>query len=680
MSLFKRSLLAVGFSGFGVLILCALLPFSVGVTLAAFCAAAGIACLFSRKSRPAAVCLLAMCLAAGSFLLNEAVFYRPLQRFDGKTVSLCGTVIDTDGIKHGVLTTTVRVERGELPTGTKLLLRVPYNDLPPVYGDEIIASVAVENLSDTTAQPTLFDGRKADRIVLSGWVEDDRDFSLLKKDDRSFPKTVSCFRTAVSDALLTGMTKDVRPLLCAMCLGDKSSLSKEVLLHFRRSGVSHLLVVSGLHVSIVAMGVYGLLRKLRLRRKTASWAALATLLLFVLLVGFHPSVIRACVLNALVLCGNLFRRRADGLNSLGGGLLFLWLVDPYCVYDVGLWMSFGATIGLLWLSPRLTRVTDIWFSRRRWSGPCQPLRLVVNSLCVTLSATLPILPICVLVFGEISLVAPLTNLLAVFAATLLLWCAAVALLLSVLHLGFFAGAFRLCATLLARYLLWITDLLGGFNGAVVFTDTLAKQLFCLAAFVVLLVSFKLFGKKGVLHAAVVCCVAACVFVAVLPMTEKGKTHITVKRAYGDNAALILQEDCSVLLVDGGNGWTAASSLLETHHLEKVDNVIITDSNRKLTRKWNEFNDAISVGQYFVAGESGKCFSVLSENHITADELSVISLKDSGRVAFENGRITLSVSEKTVAFCKTKADGLSSAIPATYTVYADETEDVSFVIS
>lgn len=679
MSLFKRPLAAVGLSGFCMLVACALLPFSASVIVAVGCAVIAIICLFRRNTRRVAVCFFAALIAGGSFLLTEASFYRPLQSYDGKTVALHGTVTDTEGIAHGVLTVTVRVDSGTLPSGTKVLLRTPFNDLPPVYGDEIVATAAVERLSDTLSKRTLFDSRKAHRIVLSGWVERENNFSLFRKDERSFSKNVALFRDATSNALLSGMTEDVRPLLCAMCLGNKSFLNNETLVAFRRSGVSHLLVVSGLHVSIVAFGVFGLLRKWRVGRKRASLVALATLFIFALLVGFHPSVVRACVLNALVLSGNLFRRRADGLNSLGGGLLLLWLVDPYCVYDVGLWMSFGATLGLLWLLPQMMRPATAWVDRRFQGKLQRPMRAVVSSLCVTLSATLPILPICVFVFGEVSLIAPLTNLLAVFAATLFLWCATAALLLSVLHLGFFAGAFRLCATLLARYLLWVTALLGGFEGAVVYTDSLVKQVTLVVVTAVAVLFCRRWGKRGAIWAAGLCAVVLCAVTVVTAATEKGKTHVIVERAFGDNAALILQENRSVLLVDGGNGWTAATTLLEQNHLEAVDAVILTDANRKLTRKWLEFADSAAVGTYVIAGKGNACLAALEERHAPVSALSDLALDYNGEITAENGAILLTIHGETVAFCENEA-ALLPTMQATHTVFADETEDVSFVIS
>lgn len=448
MSLFKRPLFAAGFSGFCALIAGAVLPFGTTAILAVLCLVTGLLGLLCRSFRKAAVCLLCTAVAAGWFLSNEVTEYRPRVAFNERTVAVHGIVIENGEIAHGVLSTTVKVTSGDLPTDTKLFIRVPFNDLSPDYGDEVSFTATLS--SETSEEITLFDSSKANRVFLSGWIEDGEDFHLLRQDTRSFRKSVFRFRQKTADALLEELPLDVRPLLRAMCLGDKSTLEEDTVYAFRHSGVSHLLVVSGLHMSIVAMGVFGLFRKCRVSRRLSSAAALVALWLFALLVGFHPSVVRACVLNTLVLSGNLFRRRADGLNSLGGGLLILWLVNPYCVYDVGLWLSFGATYGLLRLLPRMTTVCNDFYKTHKTGKAERPLRFVSESLCVTLAATLPILPICALVFGEISLIAPVTNLLAVFPATVLLWSTAAGLLFNLCGFGFFAGAFRLIATLLGR--------------------------------------------------------------------------------------------------------------------------------------------------------------------------------------------------------------------------------------
>lgn len=645
MSLFKRPLLAAGVSGFAALIIAALSPLPAAVALATLCAVSGIVFALVRRLRKAAVCLLFAAAALCSFCVAETTRVLPLSAWDGKTASITGTVTETGTVTRGVLRVTVQVENDNFPSGTKLLLRVPFNDLPPTCGDEIVAKTTLQR-SDTE-QTLLFDAAKANGRLLSGWTEQATDFYVIRRDDPSFAGRLTLAKEAVAEALLSGFTQDVRPLLRAMCLGDKTTLSDDVIADFRRAGVSHLLVVSGLHTSIVAMGLYGLLRKLRASRRASSVAALLVLWAFALLVGVHPSVVRACILNTLVLSGNLFRRRADGLNSLGGGLLILWICNPFCVYDVGLWLSFGATFGLLRLLPPMTRAQNAFFKKHKTGRAERPLRFVAESLCVTLAATLPILPICALTFGEISLVAPLTNLLCVFAATLLLWCAAGALVFSVVLPGFLAGGLRLCATLLARYLLWATSLCSRVPFAVLSTDEWYRRLWIVVTLCAVLLLWRLRGKRAALAGTAVLCLLLFGMTAVDAALSKGKTDVTVKRAYGDVAVMLERDGAYCLLVDGGNGWTAAKSALDRENVTAVDTVVLLDPTRKITRKWQQFNDSVSVTRYVTPLYNEKATASLKAENETLTVVNDVSLfGDDVFVAVDGTAITVSTAAET----------------------------------
>lgn len=660
MSMFKRPLLALGVTGFCALVAAVLLPFFVTVSVCVLCAAVGSGGLLLRNTRKIAVCALSAAVALLGFLIVETAQCRPLAAFDGKTVAVIGTVTETGSVSHNVVSVTVKVTGGELPAGTKVYLHAPFADLPPVYGDEVRATATLSR-ADITDQLVLFDPAKANRTFLSGWTEDSTAFRVMRRDSRSIIKSLSLARSAVSEALLSGMTRDVRPLLRAMCLGDKGDLPDDVIADFRRAGVSHLLVVSGLHTSIIAMGLYGLLHKLRASRKLASAAALVLLWAFALLVGFHPSVVRACILNTLVLSGNLFRRRADGLNSLGGGLLLLWLCNPYCVCDVGLWLSFGATYGLLRWLPPMTRMCNGFFKKHNTGKAERPLRFVLESLCVTLAATLPILPICAVVFEEVSLVAPLSNLLCVFAATLLLWCAAGALVLSVVHLGFFAGGLRLLATGLSRYLLWATSLCGGFTGAAVSTEEPYRKWWVVVTLAAVVLLWKSRGKKPALVGLSVMCAGLAVLCVGDTLLSKGKLDVSLTRAYGDNAVVLEKDGEICLLVDGGNGWTAAKAALDRKNVERVDCVAVLDPARKITRKWHEFSDRIEVEQYALFGD---------------DKTAVSTFKAKGKTVVTKTELALFDGAVSVD-CNGERVTVTTAAGETETIDLTDTKDVSF---
>ena len=240
-------------------------------------------------------------------------------------------------------------------------------------------------------------------------------------------------------------------ILTAMCFGERAFLAEDTVAAFRGSGLGHLLVVSGLHLSMVALAVRRFCRRLGIR-----WACVLTILavwLFAWLTGFSPSIVRAAVMCTLWLVGSLLFCRSEGLNSLGLAALLVLIGRPYTLWDAGFQLSFAATLGVLLLVPRLAdryaAVADDRFVCRVQNG-------VLNGAAVCVAALLFTLPIAAYHYGGFSLTAVISNVLAipVAGAILLLgWMAAVCGLIP--FLGWLSQCLLWVANGLVRYLSWV---------------------------------------------------------------------------------------------------------------------------------------------------------------------------------------------------------------------------------
>lgn len=135
-------------------------------------------------------------------------------------------------------------------------------------------------------------------------------------------------------------------LIAAITIGDDSLLDEQTETEMQKAGLSHLLVVSGLHLSAVSGMLYEGVRGY-LPRKMAVLAACCGSLLFMMLVGFSPSVVRAGVMLLAFYAAKWLGEKEDAFTSLGLAALLLCLVNPYAACDVGLLLSFSATLGIL---------------------------------------------------------------------------------------------------------------------------------------------------------------------------------------------------------------------------------------------------------------------------------------------------------------------------------------------
>lgn len=220
------------------------------------------------------------------------------------------------------------------------------------------------------------------------------------------------FSHRLGDTLLHILGERRGGLAKALVTGDRSSLEDHYLAMSRRAGLAHIIVVSGMHMGILAGAIHVLFR-----RNSRAGAALTLLLLafFALAAGGTPSAWRAVILCGMGLLAPLAGRENDPATSLLAALFLLLLYNPFSAASVSLQLSFAAVAGIFLITPGLTRKfcpVPPWeeaglalrLLRRLWNG-------LGSSLAVTLGALLFTTPLSAVYFGIISLIGPLSNLL-----------------------------------------------------------------------------------------------------------------------------------------------------------------------------------------------------------------------------------------------------------------------------
>ncbi len=189
-------------------------------------------------------------------------------------------------------------------------------------------------------------------------------------------------------------------IVLGIVLGERASVGPELAAAFARSGTTHLLAISGFNMTLVAASVAIVLRE-RARPPVVALATVLAIGVYSVLVGLAPSVLRAAAMGSVAALGMVIGRRAVVANALCAAVVGMIVVSPEVLGDVGFELSVGATAGLLLFQPRLAQQ----FHR----APT----LLREGLAATLAASVPTVPVIVAVFGRLSLVSPLANVLAV---------------------------------------------------------------------------------------------------------------------------------------------------------------------------------------------------------------------------------------------------------------------------
>lgn len=135
-------------------------------------------------------------------------------------------------------------------------------------------------------------------------------------------------------------------VLCGMTIGDKSGLDAGIKQTYQSCGLSHVMAISGLHVAVVGMAWYRLLKKGGMGFLLSGICAGSLLVVYAMLVGMGTSVIRAVGMFMLLLLANVLGRGYDLPNALGVMAFCLLWQNPFLIWDAGFEFSFAAVLGI----------------------------------------------------------------------------------------------------------------------------------------------------------------------------------------------------------------------------------------------------------------------------------------------------------------------------------------------
>ncbi|NLY44361.1 MAG: DNA internalization-related competence protein ComEC/Rec2 [Clostridiaceae bacterium] len=154
-------------------------------------------------------------------------------------------------------------------------------------------------------------------------------------------------RKSILDTIDSYLPQNEAAFLKGIMVGDRSGFSEKMKEDFSRSGIYHVVAVSGMHVSILLAGIMYFFGILRLNKFIIHGISIFFILQFILITGSTPSVLRAGIMACIFLLAFLVNREADSLTSLGLSAWVILLYNPLILFDAGFQLSYGATLSLL---------------------------------------------------------------------------------------------------------------------------------------------------------------------------------------------------------------------------------------------------------------------------------------------------------------------------------------------
>jgi competence protein ComEC len=253
-------------------------------------------------------------------------------------------------------------------------------------------------------------------LVCVASVSDGRRIVSMGKGDFGFPwKTLESIRKPVRDFFEANLSVQNQAILKALILGERQSITREIRDAFNGSGLSHVLAVSGLHIAVVAWLCYTFLKKLLslssrliLRTDIRKLSALMTCLPvigYTGLTGFQISAVRAMIMGLAYLLSLVLSREKDVWSTLAVTALIVLGLDPHALFSISAQLSFLAVVGILWLSPIISRWLYVAVDEQAIKSRALNFfySYVVGLIAVTLSATIFLLPITTYYFHQVPL-------------------------------------------------------------------------------------------------------------------------------------------------------------------------------------------------------------------------------------------------------------------------------------
>ncbi len=299
----------------------------------------------------------------------------------------------------------------------------------------------------------------------------DEDVSVEVDESKFIYYYAVSIKRFILNRINTIMPSSVSPLASGVFLGAKEDLPQDVKDDFRDTGIYHLIAVSGIHVSIIVSFLMTLFDLFNLDVKLCSILLILSIFSFMAVTGFPHSAVRAGIMAMVYYFSTVIDRPPDSLNSLGFSVFVICLSNPFAAGDIGLLLSLSATGGIVSFSSSANKYVKSRFDvgeKLKTLFNDSIFYNVLNKLCefvvsvftVSVIAYVCTLPILIIAFSRISLIAPISNIFVIYFMSILLMLTPFISFLSIFEcLKFIYMPLMLVASVIAKYVMDVTRFL-----------------------------------------------------------------------------------------------------------------------------------------------------------------------------------------------------------------------------
>lgn len=581
----RLPLFVIGLTYFLALMLASSFGFKASLVMTVVFAGLSILSIIAKNpinSRIFTCVFMAAAIASSAFAVYTYLFVMPVSVLENKDASISGTLVELPEETNGKYYYTVETDSVLLEgVPQRIKIRVSVSNALDINPFERINCKV--HFYPASGEGNSFNSRNyynSKGIYMQAFLYEYEHYSIAPRTSSPPYYHAIKMREKIMNSVDYMLPQEEASLINAVALGQRQYLDEDIKENFSIDGISHVLAVSGLHISILSSAFMALLLRCKVPRRLAAGLSIFMVIAFMAVTGFVPSVMRAGIMAVIMYVGIMFVRRADPLNSLGAAVLILCAVNPLAAGDIGLVLSFFATMGIIILPSKIH--TYIGMPGNALDGRLQkPLNNINKVFSTALSAMLFTLPFTLISFGEISLIAPVANLLLVFPISVMMLLGVAASLLSMLGVTFLAMPFAFLAKLLADYAIFVSDFLAklpfaSINTSESFVILVVSGIIILVAVAVYLGGERLYRFCAILSALVLLTGIASYQLTVL----KDTTKVSVLNTGNGCAVLLSGDNANALISCGGSNRAQynVDRFLRSSRVKNLDFMLVPDAS------------------------------------------------------------------------------------------------------
>lgn len=460
--------------------------------------------------------------------------------------------------------------------------------------------------------------------------------TLSKTDSYRIRNILADYREKMTMKFCKAAGADSGMFLAGMIFGERQEIDGDVKNAVYRVGIGHVLTVSGLHVSVIALAFMYLFGLLRLN-KIASFALMNVIMAMVILMANSPvSAIRAAIMMDFILSAGLFRRQNDTLNSLAAAVLLICFVNTYVIYSGGFWLSVSGTFGIGVFGQYMVKGIEVKNFAHKL------LRNAVVMVCITLS----VMPFTMLFFDEVSLISPISNIVVLPLCTF-------AMLLGIVFV--FSGGLIPTADIagvLINLVLCIADRLSHLRFAYFSASCREAVIVAFAGAAVVLVLYLILRSRTAV------CIACSAVLSVVIVTSGVCRNIRRAKCTaavlgrGANAVLIVSYRGNTDIIDLSGHYKSsdyAEKYLKRNGIYRVSDIFLTE---KAPSQYACYNSIENVGEWISVSDIG---DVNNDKVRVVGENPVIISHGDFTIEYYDRTVKLEIGGKSVEIASIKSE-------------------------